>query len=268
MKKTVLLLILTVQIFAKLNIIVSIQPEVEFVKKIGGNRVDIDLMVEAGSSPHTYEPKVYQMKKLSRADLYFAIGVEFEKSWLDKFKNQNRKLKIIDLSKDINRTFDKKKLDPHIWTTPLNVKIIAKNIFNALSTLDKNGTTYYKENLDSYLKELDKLDREIRDILKDTPNGSTFMVFHPAWGYFAKDYRLKELAVEIDGKEPKPRELIRVIKEAKRAKVKAIFTQPEFSDKSAKIIADTLKIRVIKASPLAKDWANNLLNLAKAIANR
>ena len=268
MKKIVFLIILTVQIFAKLNVIVSIQPEVEFVKKIGGDRVDIDLMVEAGNSPHTYEPKVYQMKKLSRADLYFAIGVEFEKSWLDRFKNQNRKLKIFDLSKDINRTFNNRELDPHIWTTPLNVKIIAKNIYKALSTLDKNGTTYYKQNLDNYLKELDRLDSKIRDILKDIPKESSFMVFHPAWGYFARDYGLKELAVEINGKEPKPRELIRVINEAKRAKVKAIFTQPEFSDKSAKIIADTLKIRVIKASPLAKNLADNLLNLARAIANR
>ncbi len=267
MKKVVLLIIITVQIFAKLSIVVSIQPEIEFVQKIGGDRVDVVSMVEEGSSPHIYEPKIYQMKKLSRADLYFAIGVEFEKVWLDKFKSQNRKLKIIDLSKDINRSFDGRELDPHIWTTPLNVKLIAKNIFNALSTFDKNGTAYYKQNLDNYLRELDRLDREIRDILKDVPKGSSFMVFHPAWGYFARDYGLKELAVEINGKEPKPKELIKVIKEAKRAKVKAIFTQPEFPDKSARIIADTLKIKVIKVSPLSKDWANNLLNLTKAIAN-
>jgi zinc transport system substrate-binding protein len=94
------------------------------------------------------------------------------------------------------------------------------------------------------------------------------MVFHPAWGYFADRYNLKELAVEVNGKSPKMREIIDIIKRAKREKVKAIFTQPEFSDKSAKIIANNLNIDVIKASPLATDWANNLIDLAEAIAKR
>jgi zinc transport system substrate-binding protein len=92
------------------------------------------------------------------------------------------------------------------------------------------------------------------------------MVFHPAWGYFLSHYGLKQLPIEIEGKSPKPRELIQIIKKAKAQHVKAIFTQPEFSDKSAQIIAKELNIKVIKASPLAKDWAKNLLKLARAIA--
>lgn len=106
--------------------------------------------------------------------------------------------------------------DPHIWTSPINVKQIAKNIYITLSNFDKNSSSFYKKNLDNYLKELDKLDKDIRVILKDTSKGSSFMVFHPAWGYFAKEYNLTELPVEIEGKEPKMRELIKLIKEAKK----------------------------------------------------
>lgn len=261
--------------FGETNVIVSIAPLKLFVDKIGGDRVDSRVMVQAGASPHSYEPKVSQMRYISKADIYFDIGVEFEKVWLDKFKNQNRNLIISDTSKGIKKIamielshheVDSK--DPHIWTSPINVKQIAKNIYITLSNFDKNSSSFYKKNLDNYLKELDKLDKDIRVILKDTSKGSSFMVFHPAWGYFAKEYNLTELPVEIEGKEPKMRELIKLIKEAKKNRIHAIFTQPEFSDKSAQIIAKNLDVKVIKTSPLAENWSENLKKLAKAIANK
>ncbi len=266
MKKILLIipLIFATSAFSKLNIVVSIQPEVEFVQKIGGDKIDVSLMVEAGASPHTYEPKPSQMRDISRASLYLAIGVEFEKSWLDRFKNQNSNLKVIDISKDIEKIDN----NPHIWTAPTNIKVIALNIFEALSSNDSNHTEYYRENLGKFLKEVNQTDTQIEEILKNIPKHSIFMDFHPAWGYFAKEYGLKELSIEVNGREPKPRELIEIIKKAKKERVKAIFTQPEFSDKSAQIIANTLHIKVIKTSPLAKNWNENLINLAKAIANR
>jgi len=266
MKKILLIipLIFATSSFSKLDILVSIQPEVEFVQKIGGDKVNTSLMVEAGASPHTYEPKASQMRKISSADLYLAIGVEFENSWLDRFKSQNSNLKVIDISKDIEKIDN----NPHIWTSPKNVKVIAKNIFKALISSDINNTRYYKENLEKFLKDINETDNNIKYILKETPKNSTFMVFHPSWGYFAREYDLEELAIEVDGKSPKSRELIEIIKKARKNHIKAIFTQPEFSDKSAKIIANTLHVKVIKTTPLAKDWSKNLINLAEAIANK
>jgi len=261
--RAILFLFIATLSFAKVDVAVSIQPEVEFVDKIGGDKVETTLMVEAGKSPHTYEPKPSQMRAISKADLYLAIGVEFENVWLDRFKDQNPDLRVFDISKDINKS----KSDPHIWVNPINVKQIAKNIYQALSAIDSNNTQYYKKNLDNYLVELEQLDQNITQILKDVSKGSSVMVFHPAWGYFLTQYGLKQLPIEIEGKSPKPRELIKIIKKAKKENIKAIFTQPEFSDKSAKIIAKELGIKVIKASPLAKDWADNLLRLAKGIAS-
>jgi len=282
MKKSLFILlfvIISTPLFAKLNIIVSIQPQIEFVKKIGGDKVDVTLMVATGKSPHTYEPKPLQMIKVSKANLYLSIGVEFEKVWLPKFKAQNKNLLIEDISKDINRTkmvnkhsHHKSKnkkyisLDPHIWVDPIKVKAIAKNITKILSSVDSNNSSYYKKNLDSFLKEIDRTDQEIKEILKNIPKNTKFMVFHPSWGYFAKRYGLIQLPIEIEGKSPKPREIIDILKEAKRENIKAIFTQLEFSDKASRTIANELKIEVIKTSPLAKRWAENLKKLAKAIA--
>jgi len=251
-----------------------------------GDKIETTVMVPEGSSPHTYEPKPSQMKAITQAQIYFAIEVEFEKIWLEKFKNQNKNLVVSDVVYDINKSAvtgghhhedeaDKKDeqdthetLDPHVWVDPINVKHIAQNIYATLSQVDANNSSYYKENLENYLKEIDTLDSQIKEILKDVPQNATFMVFHPAWGYFAKRYHLRQLAVEVEGKEPKMKALIQLIKKAKQEKVQAIFTQPEFSDKSAKLIANSLGITVIKTSPLAKNWSENLLNLAKAIAHK
>jgi len=285
MKKLLYFLLFSSFSFAQTNIIVSIAPLKIFVDKIGGDKVNTSVMVQAGASPHNYEPKASQMRAISNANVYFSIDVEFEKVWLDKFQNQNKKLIIKDVVYNMNKAVIEKhhhedkeekgkhhhetlELDPHIWVNPIHVKKIAHNIFTTFAVIDPENLGFYKKNLDAYIKELDILDRKIKTILKDVPKESTFMVFHPAWGYFANRYNLKQLPVEVEGKEPKMKALVQLMKRAKKANVHAIFTQPEFSDKSAQIIAKNLNINVIKASPLAPNWSENLINLAKAIAHK
>lgn len=270
MKKILLSLFFTNYLLFAIDVVVSIAPQKVFVKKIGGDKVSVEVMVPTGASPHTYSPKSSQMKKITHAKIYFSIEVEFEEVWLKKFKNQNKDLMLCNtvenLKKDILSEHHHDELDPHIWVDPIAVKTIAKNIYTALSQADSNNTAYYKSNLESYLKELDELNQTIESILKDVPKEATFMVFHPAWGYFARRYNLNQLSVEVEGKEPKMKELIKLMKRAKEESVHAIFTQPEFSDKSAQLIAKNLGINVIKTSPLAENWKENLINLAKAIA--
>lgn len=286
MKKiTLIFLLSTTYIFSNINAVVSILPEETFVKAIGGDKVNVALMVQPGNSPHNYEPKPSQMIEIAKADLYFAIDVEFENVWLPKFKNLNPAMQIIDLADNVTKMqmeemhreddhdehhSDHKHEgeDPHIWTAPANVKIIAHNIYNALKQEDPENQNYYKKNLDIFLASIDETDREIREILSSLKDGERFMVFHPSWGYFAQAYHLTQIAVEVEGKEPKPKELIHLLEEAKEEKVKAIFTQPEFSDTVAKIIAKELQIPVVKVSPLAPNWSENLINIAKTIAGK
>ena len=247
---------------SNLNIIVSILPQQTFVKAIGQDKVNISLMVKPGNSPHTYEPKPSQMRDISKADIYFSIGVEFEKSWLPKFSNQNHNMKIINLSKNINKIEGK---DIHTWTSPSNVKIIAKTTYDTLVKFNSKNKTYYKQNYDKFISHINKTDAKIKSILKDTPKGTKFMVFHPGWGHFAKDYNLVQLAIEIEGKSPKPKQIAKLINIAREEKINAILTAPEFSTKIATQIANELNIQVIKITPLNPKWSQNLINLAQTV---
>ncbi|MEA1914605.1 MAG: zinc ABC transporter substrate-binding protein, partial [Campylobacterota bacterium] len=285
--------------YANVNAVVSILPQTTFVKAIGGDKVNVSLMVKPGNSPHTYEPKPTQMKDISKADVYFSIGVEFENNWLPKFSNQNNKMKIINISTGIEKMAmikhndheeeDHEKhaedheekhhekhaedhhnyaaFDPHVWTSPDNVKIIAKNILKSLIKIDKKNEEYYKKNHEVFIESVNATDTKIKSILKDLSN-TKFMVFHPSWGYFAKQYNLIQVPIEIEGKSPKPKEIIKLIKSAKKQNIQAILTAPEFSEKVAKQIAKELNIPIVKISALNPKWSKNLINLAKTISNR
>jgi len=287
MKKalTALLFFCSGLLYAQVNVAVSIIPQQEFVKEIGGDKVKTMLMVLPGNEPHTYEPKPSQMKELSHADIYFLMGVEFEDAWIERLKTQNPNLTFVNSAKGIERLpivahhhheeehdadHDEEEghLDPHIWTAPANIRIIAKNIYETLVSVDKENAPYYKKNFESFNQKLDTIDNKIVTILKSVPKGTAFMVFHPAWGYFAKEYNLRQLPIEVAGKEPKPKELMQLMKIAQEEKVNAIFAEPEFSDKSAKIMAKELHLKVIKVSPLQKQWDKQLLTMAQAIADK
>jgi len=277
MHKTIFFYLLTTSyIFSSINAIVSILPQQTFLKAIGGDRVNISLMVQPGNSPHTYEPKPSQMISVAKADIYFAIDVEFEHVWLPKFQSLNKRMKIIDITENIQKMHIEQVHgehshggeDPHIWTSPANVKIIVQNIYKALVKYDVKNTDYYKTNLDTFLISIEQTDIQIKKTLSSLKKNRTFMVFHPSWGYFAKAYNLEQIAVEVEGKNPKPRELVQLIKKAKEKNVSAIFTQPEFSDASSKIIAKELNIPVIKVSPMASKWSENLINIVNAIIGK
>jgi len=269
--------------FAKINTVVSIIPQKSFVEAIGGELVNVEVMVLPGNSPHSYEPKPSQMKAIGEAQVYFTIGVEFEGAWMKKFANQNKAMKIVDSAKGITKLAMKEHdhkeekahaghkhvgLDPHVWTSTDNIKVIAKNIVETFVAHDVANKATYMENYTAFLAKIDATDAKVKEILKEVKQGSKFMVFHPAWGYFAHQYGLEQFAIEVEGKEPKPKVLAYIMEEAKEEGVKAIFTQPEFSDKSAKQIADTLNIKVIKVSNLNPKWDEGFLSMAMAIANK
>jgi len=267
---TTFLVLLSAFTFAKLNVALSIAPESFLLEQIAKDKVAITTIVKPGSSPHTYEPKPSQMISLSNANIYLAIGVEFEKVWLPKFKAQNSSLEIIHVDKNITKIAidsGKKKgnLDPHIWLSVSNLKTISKNIAAAIIKKDIQNSQFYKNNLEQLLKKLDSLDSDIKSKLSNLKNRK-FLIFHPSWGYFAKEYNLTQIAVEIEGKSPKPKELIKIIEQAKEENIKIIFTQPEFSKKSASIIANEIGGKVVEVSPLTKDVLENIRKFAYTLA--
>ena len=274
-------------------VFVSIVPQQYFVQQIGKHKVDVSVMVQPGASPATYEPKPAQMAKLSKTSLYFAIGVPFETFWLDKIASANSHMTIVHTDKGIKKQpmaahhhdgnghdadghedhHDGKAhseeghdhghagLDPHIWLSPRLVKIQAGNILDALATQDPENKDFYTTNYNAFIKNIDSLDQDLTQMLKDNA-GMQFMVFHPAWGYFARDYKLRMIPIEIEGKAPKPAKLQELIQHARNEDIKVIFVQPQFSTKSAELVAKEINGQVMPANPLALDWLDNMKKMA------
>jgi zinc transport system substrate-binding protein len=253
----------------KTGVAVTILPQQEFVERVGGDRVDITVMVPPGASPHTYEVTPAQMIKLSNAKAYFKVGspIEFELTWLDKLIAQNKNILVVDCSKGIDLIEsddpDEPGTDPHIWTSPRNVKTIVKNICAGLSQVDPQGRQYYEKNRDSYLQQLGELDTTLQASLGNISN-RTFIVYHPAWGYFAHDYSLKQLGIEQDGKEPKAAYMSRLINEARAEGIKVVFVSPEFDSRGAETIAREIGGRVVIIDPLAEGYLENMKAVASA----
>jgi zinc transport system substrate-binding protein len=275
------LLLCGVLLAQKLEVTVSIVPQAYFIEKIAHDKVNVNVMVQPGFSPATYEPKTSQMKALSQSDVYFSIGVPFERVWLQRFKSANKNLAFVDTTKAIKkRSIDKhrhedehghghhheeqKSLDPHVWLDPILVKQQAKTMYETLSRLDTNNAAFFKQNYEAFLQELDTLHDELQTLLA-TAKHKAFMVFHPSWGYFAQRFDLKQIAVEVSGKEPKPNQLVELIHEAKENNIKTVFVAPEFSQKSAQVIAKSIDGSVFAISPVAKNWDENLRFFAASI---
>ena len=256
---------------APLPVFVSILPQKYFVEQVGGAQVAVSVMVGPGQSPETYEPTPRQMTALSDARLYFSIGVPFEDSWMKRILAANPALRQVPMQRGIGLlplvgpSGKPGGMDPHVWTSPRRVKIMAASIRDALIGAEPNHRGEFEANYRAFTAELDALDSEIRTILAPA-RGKSFMVFHPAWGYFAKDYGLRQIPIEAEGKEPGGKALARVIDLGKREGVKAIFVQTQFSRRTAETVAAAFGARVVAVDPLAENYAQNLLHVAGEFA--
>ena len=262
----------------KIPVFVSITPQKFFLEQIGKDRVDVRVLVEPGASPHTYEPKPGQMTALSRARIYFAIGVGFEKAWLKKISASNPGMMVVHTDHGIKKLpmaahhhgkekhhdeahHDHGTPDPHIWLSPPLVMVQARTILTALQEVDPVHRSIYEANYQAFAALLEGLDRELRSIFAGK-TGLEFMVFHPAWGYFAQAYGLKQVPIEIEGKDPKPAQLKKLIDRARERDIKVVFVQPQLSSKSAEQVAREIGGQVAFVDPLALNWAENLREVA------
>jgi len=264
----------------KVNVFVSITPQAYFVDRIGGDLVHTEVLVGPGQSPETYDLTFLQMSKLAACDVYFRIGVPFENHLLGKLsKNmpdlnisnsvESIKLRVMENTLDENNhahdaTHAHGATDPHVWLDPLLVKVIAENIFNELSRIDPEHKNNYTINLTAFLNDLDSLDKKIATTLEPYKGGS-FIVFHPTLGYFADRYGLKQMAVEIEGKEPGARQLVELIEIAGESGAKTIFVQPQFSSKSARRIAEAIGGNVETLDGLAYDYFSNMNDITRKL---
>jgi zinc transport system substrate-binding protein len=276
------------------TVFVSILPQKMFVQQISGDSLNIEVMVQPGASPATYEPKPSQMRKLASSSAYFAIGVPFENAWLDRIGGVNPEMEIIHTDQGIEKVamvshnhdahadehdhdahadehdhdvhVDEHDhddgLDPHIWLSPVLVKKQAANITTGLIKLFPENTALFQSNFRLFERRLDTLHAEMNKQLLPY-RGKQFMVFHPSWGYFAREYGLVQVAIEIEGKSPKPAQVSEFIKQARKDGIRIIFAQKQFSTKNAQVIAQAIGGEVVLVDPLAEDLFSNMHEIAQ-----
>jgi zinc transport system substrate-binding protein len=258
-----------------LTIVVSIPPQKYFVERVGGDRVEVSVLLPPGSSPATYEPRPNQLQSISGADAYVRIRVPFENAIWERIQSVNPEMAVVDLTENIDRVDIATRKpgnssaaadaprhpDPHIWLSPPLVRQQAQTIYEALVALDPAGEATYANNLEQFQADIDQLNQTIEDSLANVESRS-FMVFHPAWGYFADAYGLEMIPIEVGGNEPSAAELSQLIQEAQAKEIEVVFAQPQFSTEDAETIARDIRGEVILINPIAEDWLSNLQQVA------
>ncbi len=263
----------------RIEVAVSVPPQAYFVDRLGGDRVSVTVMVPPGSSPDTYEPSPRQVLQLDRARLYVEVGLAdfpFERRTIAAAVERRPRLEVADMSRGIElapldgpsaadgRRAAPQPLDPHIWLSPANVARGAGIIAEGLVRADPPGAEIYRRNLAGFRAEIDALDREIETTLAGLA-GRKFFVYHPAWGYFARRYGLVQVAIEAEGKDPSPARLVELIEQARAERVRAVFVQRGFSERSARVLAAEIGAPVVALDPLAYDWPASLREAAAAL---
>lgn len=262
---------------------VTIEPQRYFVEKIVGDKFEVNTIVPAGISPETYDPTPSQMVDLDRSKLYFKVGyLGFENAWGQTLKENNVNVKVINTSSNIKLIegndhsieigemdehdgHNHHGVDPHIWSSPKSALIMAENMLNALVVADVENQKYYRDNFKVLEAEIIETDRRINELLKNA-NVKSFIIYHPALGYFARDYGLTQYSIEFEGKNPSSQQLKEMIDFASTQGIKTIFVQKGFDMKNAESLANEVQASIHSIDPLSYNWSEELIKIAEIIA--
>ncbi len=255
------------------SIYVSVEPLRYATEAIAGNRFTVHTLTPDGSSPETYQPTPQQIAELGESRMYIRVGsLGFERSLLRKFTSNMPHLHCVEASLGIDtliqneRSYGNRHADPHTWTSPAGMRVIAANIYAALCRVDTAYHDTYTRNFKALLKRIDAVDRAVHDRL-DTLSTRTFLTYHPALSYFARDYGLHQLAIEADGKAPSAEHLAALVDTCRHDGVSVVFVQKEFSDRAARTIAEETGARTYIINPLSYDWETETISIAKALCH-
>lgn len=265
----------------KESLSVSIEPQRYFLEKIAGDKYNINVLMQTGSSPESYDPTPSQMVNIGKSILYFKIGyLGFENNFLKNIKQNNPDLKVIDCSTGIQIIEEHNHdhhdhtgghgheggVNPHIWSSPKTALRIAENMYNAIISYDQANKSFYDANYKQFATELDSLDNIIRKYISKAPV-KAFVIYHPALNYFADEYGLTQYCIEHEGKSPSPAQLKALIDTAKEKGIKVVFIQEEYDTKNAEIIAQEIGAKVIPINLLSYNWDREMIKIAQALTS-
>ena len=245
------------------KVMVSIEPLRCLTEQIAGDYFQVETMVPKGGSPETYEPSPRQMMHLQESKVYLAVGdLGFEKTWLDKFKENAPDVSFVNTSGR-----QAANADPHVWTSYRRLIKMAGVICEALCDADPEHQEYFKANLKKTVSSLEAADQEVQRELQSVRQRA-FLIYHPTLTYFAEDYELMQIAIENEGKEPSPQRLAELIEQCRKENVGVIFIQEEFDRKNAELIARETRTQLVSINPLAYDYDKELRQIAKILSKQ
>lgn len=249
----------------RIMVAATIVPLGDFVKAVGGDKVSVTVVVPPGAEPHTFEPTPSLMVDLSKADLYIMNGAGLE-YWIDRLLLANKNMTVLDSSKGISLLAESEdEMDPHIWLSLRNAAIQVENICQGMTEIDPQNKDYYAKNRDDYLQKLKALDEKLNETFAGKKN-KIFIVHHPAWTYFARDYGLNQVPLMENEKEPGPKYLGEVIEIARKNNITTLFVEPQYNPKAAEAIAQEMNAEIITIDPLAENYLDNMVNASQEIA--
>ena len=253
------------------TVTVTISPYKYFVDQIAKGKVDVNVMVPNGNNPETYEPYAQQMMELSKSALYLKVGsIGFEQTWMKKLQDNAPDMKVIDTSVGIKPAKTPGgNIDPHVWMSCSNARIIASNILKALCQLEPKNKAFFEKNYQSLLSIIDKRDSTIKESFKKDPDlVRKFVIYHPILTYFARDYQLEQLAIEEEGREPSASQLKSLIERARKEKIKFCLIQAEFANRNTTTFIKESQTKPMNINPLQGDWNWAMQEAAAAVQGK
>tara|TARA_R110002096_G_scaffold200639_13_gene384753 strand:- start:7512 stop:8393 length:882 start_codon:yes stop_codon:yes gene_type:complete len=280
-----------------LKVAVSVLPQAGFVERVGGSHVEVIVLVDEGKDPHSFSPTPKRVTSITEADIWFTSGMPFEDPLLKKMKQRKDGPLIVSMNQGIDLApsadcehhhhdheheheehaenegeeehhahdhHDHGEFDPHSWLSPALIPVQLVTIASELGKLDPEHADEFEANASAFADEVFDLDERLVADLAPL-KGSTFYVFHAAFGYFSGAYGLTQEAIETGGREPSAKHLTKLIDDARKDGVKLIFVQPQFSDASARKIAEQIGATVLSVDPLDKDVLGTLRSIADAV---
>lgn len=266
--------------WAKASTVVPVPPMAWLLRQLAGDDLEIITLIPPGASPHSYDVTPRQMAQLAEADIFFTLNMPMERQLLARLQTSRPDIEVVDLNQGIamryfseaeqgvedhehgheqhSQEHDLAEPDPHTWLDPHNAQIQAANMARSLRPKVNN----LPEKLAILQEKLGRLDSRIKAALAPFQEHS-FLVYHPSFGYLAQRYGLKQVAVEMEGKEPTPRRLAGLVEQAKAHGVKVIFVQPQFPRAAVERLAGEIQGAVVSLDPLAYDYINNLDTMVK-----
>lgn len=258
-----------------IKVLVSVLPQKQMLESIGREYVEVEVLVPPSKSPEIYEPNIQQMKHIQNAEVFFGVGMPLESTWLKKFRSINPKLKYYNLAESHAHALDSHSQDskhsnthahnPHIWLSLKESQAQVAFIAKILSTLQPTHKDFFTTQSTQLTKELEQIYIQAQNLFTKYATKS-FLVYHPAFGDFARDFDLEELSIEKDGKEAKGRDLSQLITQIKQRQIKALFIQPQYSKSRVQSLANELKLEILTLNPLKSQWLNSFALYACQIA--